>query len=112
MKNLKFFLLALTVFFITGSFAQVAKTETVKIKTGFHCPHGKAMLEKELLKLDGITAVTADLETQIVTIQFDVAKQNKEKLITEIEKIGFETEFTKEGTEVKKACESNKEKKE
>jgi copper chaperone CopZ len=112
MKNIKFFLLALTVLCFTGSYAQVAKSETVKIKAGFHCPHGKAMLEKELLKLDGITAVSADIETQIVTIQYDAAKQNKEKLVAAIEKIGFETEFTKEGTEVKKACESDKGKKE
>jgi len=108
MKNLKFFLLALTVFFITGSFAQVAKVETVKIKTGFHCPNGKALIEKELKKLDGITTVTADVETKIVTIEYDAAKQNKEKLVTAIETIGYMTEFSKEGAVKKKACTDHK----
>jgi len=112
MKNIKFFLLALTVLCFTGSYAQVAKSETVKIKVGFHCPNGKALLEKELKKLDGVTAVTADVETKIVTIEYDSAKQNKEKLIAAIETIGYMTEFSKEGAVTKKACTDHNDKKE
>lgn len=96
--------MTMLVLLFTGSYAQNTKTEEIKIKVGFHCPNGKAMIEKELVKEDGVTSVVADLETKIVTIVYDPAKQNKDKLVAAIEKIGYTTEYTKEDTPVKKTC--------
>jgi len=104
MKKIKFILLSLMVLFITSINAQTSKTEEIKIKVTFHCANGKALLEKELIKEEGVSSAVADLETKVVTITYDSEKQNKEKLIAAIEKIGYVTEFTKEGTEIKKAC--------
>lgn len=80
------------------------------IKTFFHCPNGKALLEKELAKVDGVSKVTADLETKVVKIEYDPAKLNQEKLVAAIEKIGYKTEFSKEDTKINKACDHDNEK--
>lgn len=104
MKKIRIIFVALLAMFITGTFGQTVKTEEIKIKVTFHCPNGKALLEKELIKEDGVTSAVADLETKVVTIVVDSEKQTKEKLVAAIEKIGYLTEFSKEGTEIKKAC--------
>jgi len=104
MKKIRLILLTMLVLFVTGTYAQTVKKEEVKIKVSFHCANGKALLEKELVKEDGVSSAIADLETKVVTIQYDTEKQNKEKLVAAIEKIGYLTEFSKEGTVIKKAC--------
>ncbi|HOY31985.1 MAG TPA: heavy-metal-associated domain-containing protein [Bacteroidales bacterium] len=85
-----------------GQKKEVIKEE--KIKTGFHCPNGKALLEKELKKVEGVTSVVADVETKIVTINYVDGKTNREKLVKAIEEIGYATEDTQAGTNIKKAC--------
>lgn len=109
MKKIRFVLVALMVLFVTSSFAQVVKTDSINIKVGFHCANGKALLEKELGKIDGVSYAFANVDTKVVTIKYDAAKQNKEKLVAAIEKIGYTTEFTKEGTQINKACSHDKE---
>ncbi len=84
--------------------AVTGKEKEIKIKVFFHCGNGKALLEKELGKTEGIKSVVADLQTKVVTIKYDPAKQDKDKLVAAIEKIGYTTEFTKDGTKIKKAC--------
>lgn len=108
MKKIKFVLLALTVFCFSSVFSQVSKSDTIHIKVGFHCPNGKALIEKEMKKIDGVSYVFANVETKIVDIIYDSAKQNKEKLVTAIETIGYTTEFSKEGSIIKKACTHDK----
>jgi len=104
MKEVRFIIVTILLMTVSGIFAQTAKSEEIKIKVTFHCANGKALLEKELMKETGVTSVVADLETKVVTIAYESGKQNKEKLVAAIEKIGYTTEFTKEGTEIKKAC--------
>jgi periplasmic mercuric ion binding protein len=105
MKKIRFILLTVVmVMFISSSYAQDVKTEEIKIKVTFHCANGKAMIEKELVKEDGVSSVIADLETKVVTIKYDPSKQNKEKLVAAIEKIGYETEYSKKDTNIKKSC--------
>ena len=89
-----------------SAIAQVNNSE-IKIKVEFHCNGGKAKIERELLKIDGISAVTADLETKIVTIKYDSAKQTKEKLVAAIENTGHKTEFTKKETVINSSCASH-----
>ncbi|MPL94164.1 hypothetical protein SDC9_40312 [bioreactor metagenome] len=105
MKNLLSLLLPVVVFltFSCSSNAQnQAATSEVKIKTEFHCNGGKAKIETEVAKVDGVSSVVADLETKIVTIVFDPAKQNKESLVKAIEATGHMTEFS--STPVKSEC--------
>jgi copper chaperone CopZ len=82
------------------------KTELkeAKIKVFFHCENGKALIEKELVKETGVKTVVADLETKVVTISYNPAATDQDKLVLAIEKIGYRTEFTPENKEINKAC--------
>ncbi|MCK9612543.1 MAG: heavy-metal-associated domain-containing protein [Bacteroidales bacterium] len=87
------------------AFGQTKETiKEEKIKVGFHCPNGKALIEKELIKSTGVKEVFADLDTKIVTVKFVEGQTNKDELVKAIEKIGYTTEFTKPGTPINKAC--------
>lgn len=100
MKNLFFTILFLTMsVFLFGQ----EKSE-IKIKTFFHCANGKNLLEKELVKVEGVMDAVADLETKIVTIHYDASKQSKESLVAAIEKIGYLTEFSSKDAKINKAC--------
>lgn len=109
MKKLIPVLVALFVLVGTSvSYAQSpAKATTLtefKVKVTFHCANGKALIEKELIKTDGIKKVSADLETKVVTVSYDSNKTNREKIIEAIEKIGYYTEFTPKDKKIEKAC--------
>jgi copper chaperone CopZ len=111
MKKLKYvFITFLGIIYLIGLnnsvFANVDES-TIKIKTEFHCNGGKTKIESEISKIDGVISVVADLETKIVTIKYDSAKLNKDKLVEAIEKTGHKTEFTKEGTKIKSDCGSH-----
>ncbi|MBI5219927.1 MAG: heavy-metal-associated domain-containing protein [Bacteroidia bacterium] len=107
MKNLRILFIAfLSVAFLLTLNNKVfaGNDKEIKIKTEFHCANGKATIEKEMAKVDGVKSVVADLETKVVTIKYDPAKQDKDKLAAALEKIGYKNEFTKPGTKVKSAC--------
>jgi copper chaperone CopZ len=106
MKRKIVFVLAFLLIPVLGLLAQDnSKTfKEIKIKTAFHCSNGKALIEKELIKSEGVKEVLADVETKYVTVKYDEAVTNKDKLVAAIEKIGYLTEFSKEGTQINKAC--------
>ena len=108
MKKSSILVFALISIFFIGvtnqSCAQKEDIQKIAIKTMFHCANGKALIEKELAKVDGVKGVVADVETKLVTIKYDGAKLNKEKLVAEIEKTGYSTEFTAKDTKINKAC--------
>lgn len=104
MKEMKKLIGILIIGLLAVNFSFAQTTSKIDIKTQFHCANGKALIEKELKKVDGIVDAFANIETKVVTVKYNTEKQNKESLVKEIEKIGYKTEFTKEGTEIKKAC--------
>ena len=108
MRKLSVFLLS-TVFvlsFVACGQAQNAtpSIKEAKIKTFFHCANGKALIEKELAKEKGVQSVVADVESKIVTIQYDETLTNQDQLVLAIEKTGYRTEFTPEDKVINKAC--------
>ena len=80
------------------------REKEIKMKVEFHCPMGKATIEDELVKTDGVFSVVADLETKIVTVKYDKNKLDKDKIIVAIENIGYYTEFTPKDKPIKRAC--------
>ena len=82
--------------------------KTFEVKTGFHCANGKALLEKELVKVDGVKEATASVETKIVTIKYDSKLVDEKALIAAIEKIGYTTEYTPDDKPINKACSHDK----
>ncbi len=91
-------------FVIASCVIYAQQKSEIKIKTFFHCGNGKALIEKELPKVEGIYSTVADLETKVVTIHYDETKLNKESIITAIEKIGYYTEFSDKNKKIRKAC--------
>jgi copper chaperone CopZ len=81
-----------------------AQSTEFKVKAEFHCNGGKTLIQNEVMKLEGVSTVVADLDTKIVTINYDAAKQTQATLVAAIEKTGHKTELTKEGTEIKSNC--------
>ena len=64
-------------------------SETVTyLVPGMHCGHCKAAVENELLELEGVDAVEADLESKIVTINGRGLED--ERLRAAIEDAGYE----------------------
>ncbi|HBF89264.1 MAG TPA: hypothetical protein DDX39_11545 [Bacteroidales bacterium] len=111
MKSLKTFLVViLPILFLLSinksAISQVAESE-LKIKVEFHCNGGKSKIEKDVSQVDGVKSIVADLESKIVTIKYDSAKLDKEKLVDAIEKTGHKTEFSKKDAVIKSDCGSH-----
>jgi len=77
---------------------------TLNVKVFFHCPNGKALLEKELGALEGISSVEAALDTKIVTVVYEPTVISRDKILLAIEEVGYRTEFTDPDKVIKKAC--------
>ncbi len=101
MKNL---FLTIAALFLFSFFASAQNLSTIDIKTMFHCANGKALIEKELLKVEGIKEVVASVETKIVTVKYDESIIKKDGIVAAIEKIGYTTEFTPADKPINKAC--------
>lgn len=111
MKNIKIILLCLlSVAFIinTGCKSQTNTSKEITIKLDFFCEHGKTIIEDAITKEEGVISANADVKAQAVTIKYDTTKENKDKLVAALEKIGFKTEFSKADTKVTKPCDTAK----
>ena len=111
MKHNKSFTKIIFIFiFIMGmttfSFAQVQKNNysTFKLKVYFNDAKAKDLIEKELLKTDGVKTATVDVNTKIVTTTFDSYKTDRLKINSAIEKLGFQTDITLGEIRAKKVC--------
>lgn len=102
---LKFVLVASIVlgFSLTSS-AQETGADEFKVEVGFHCANGKKLLETKLAEVKGIESFVVDLETKVITFQFDSAIISKDQIVAEIENIGYYTEHSDKNKEIKKAC--------
>ena len=69
-----------------------SKTETVDIKTSAICDMCKERLEKNMAFEKGVTAVSLNDETKILTLTFKKGKTDKEKLKKAISKIGYDAD--------------------
>ncbi len=89
------------------AFADGKKTEKTQISAKVDCNGCKTKIEHHMAFENGVKDVVADVETKIVTIEFDPSKTNPEKLAAEITKIGYEGKVMKgDCKDSKKECES------
>jgi periplasmic mercuric ion binding protein len=68
------------------------KFETVEIQTSAICGMCKDRIEKELVFERGVRKVELDSETKIVTIEYRIGRNDKEKLKKAISKIGYDAD--------------------
>jgi len=66
-----------------------AQKETVEIKTSAQCEMCKERIVEEMQFTKGVTAVSLDVETQMLTVTFKTKKNSVENIRTIISGIGY-----------------------
>jgi periplasmic mercuric ion binding protein len=103
MKNLKTLSLFVFLFIFTGTInAQTStekstkkSTETIKIKTSAECDMCKKRIEKEILLVKGVKKATLDLETKVLTVEYNPTKTNPDTIRKAISNIGYDADDVK-----------------
>jgi len=112
-KLFPFILVAMAIMFISTDLLSqevkpvpvaTAKDNTFSLWVDFHCPGGKNRLETQIIEFAGVSSVTADLGTKIVTIEHDSEVVTTQDLVRIIERVGHRTEYTTPETKIKHAC--------
>lgn len=89
------------------AFADVKKTETVKISAKVDCNGCKTKIEHHMAFEKGVKSVVADIESKIVTIEYDPKKTTPENLASEITKLGYDGKVkTSDCKDPKSDCET------
>lgn len=93
MKN-KIILFALLLVSSVITFADVPKTQTVKIKTSAICEMCKERIEKKLAFTKGVTDVNLDVDNKdkVVTVIFNPKKTNVTKIKKAITEVGYDAD--------------------
>ena len=63
------------------------KTHSIIVK--FHCANGKALIERELLKKEGVISASANLETKDVEIKYNPKLVTEENLLNTYMKLAI-----------------------
>ncbi|PLW93221.1 MAG: hypothetical protein C0592_06800 [Marinilabiliales bacterium] len=99
-------------FFVSGQMlqAQTADAKEYKVytlKVNFHCPGGKAKIESQMPEKRGVIKAIADLETKMVEVTYDPSLTDEEHIVEYFHQLGYLTEASPEGTEIKSGCSGN-----
>lgn len=81
--------------FVAFGVAANAQTEKVEIKTSAICGMCKNTIERDLTFEKGIKTAELDLDTKIITIEYNSKKTNPEKIRTRITKVGYNADDKK-----------------
>jgi copper chaperone CopZ len=77
--------------------AEAPKPVTVEFAvTGMTCDDCSKAIETELIKLDGVSTVSADWKSGSTKVQYNPAKCTNEQLLAAIEKLGYKAELKKD----------------
>jgi copper chaperone len=63
-------------------------TETITVPD-IHCDHCKTSLEGALTPLDGVEQATVDIQARTITVTYDEASVDRDRLVDEIEQQGY-----------------------
>ncbi len=66
-----------------------AQVEKVEIKTSAVCEMCKAKIEKDLVFEKGVKSSDLNVDTKIVTVEYDASKTSPEKICERISKLGY-----------------------
>lgn len=73
-----------------------SKTEEIRIQTDLDCASCKKKIEDYMAFERGVTAVSADVPTKVVTIEYRTNRTDEEKLLAAIKKMGYKAEILEE----------------
>jgi copper chaperone CopZ len=82
--------------------------DEIKIKTSSHCDMCKGKIEKGLLKVKGVEKADLNLETKVVTVNFDAKKTNPDALLKKVEKLGYTASFATDNAVTEKPKDDKK----
>ncbi|HEY6160680.1 MAG TPA: heavy metal-associated domain-containing protein [Bacteroidia bacterium] len=89
--------------------------ETVKIKTSAQCETCKANIEKALSFTKGVKSANLDVDTKVVTVEYDPSKTTIDKIRIAISKAGYDADDVKADpkaySKLKECCKKPEEKK-
>lgn len=100
-------------FFVSGQMLQAQTSVDAKeykvysVKVHFHCAGGKAKIESQMPEKRGVKKAVADLETKIVAVTYDPSLTDEKHIVEYFHQIGYLTDDSPEGTEVKAGCSGN-----
>jgi copper chaperone len=63
-------------------------TETITVPE-IHCDHCKTSLEGALTPIDGVAQATVDIQARTITVTYDEASVDRDRLVDEIEQQGY-----------------------
>ncbi len=94
---MKAMMLVLALVLATGATQAAGKTQTkeCQIKTSAHCGSCKTTIENGLNKVDGVKSSTLNLEDKVVTVKYDPAKTDPDKLKSEVASLGYTADVVK-----------------
>jgi len=90
MKNLLFLILAMTITSLVS-----AQTDTLVVKTSVLCDECKERIEHDLSFEKGIKSNVVNLDTKEVTVVYNAAKTDPQKIRVAITKIGYSADTLK-----------------
>lgn len=106
LRNISLFTFVLAFFSIANLNAQTtepaSKNAVVKIKTSGECEMCKKSIESEVGKMTGVKKVTLDIETKILTVEYNAKKTNPDKIRKAISNIGYDADDVKANNRMQK----------
>jgi len=63
-------------------------TETITVPE-IHCDHCKTSLEGALTPIDGVQQASVDIQARTITVTYDEASVDRDRLVDEIEQQGY-----------------------
>lgn len=99
-------LLVIMMIFVMTAFSQ-EKTKTKKLETttyscNMHCVTCQQKIEHSISFEKGVKAVTADVDSQSVTVTYKTDKSSKEAIKTALEKMGYKIEVIEKPAKAEK----------
>jgi copper chaperone CopZ len=91
--------IVLVIVLMTVSIVLKAQSEKIEIKTSAICGMCKNTIERDLAFEKGVKSSNLNLETKILTVEYNAKRTSPEKIRTRITKIGYHADSLKRDAE-------------
>jgi periplasmic mercuric ion binding protein len=106
LRNISFFTFILAFFSFAEMNAQTTtptvKNNVVKIKTSGECEMCKKTIESNVGKMSGVKKATLDIESKILTVEYNSKKTSPDKIRKAIADLGYDADDVKANNRMQK----------
>lgn len=92
MKNLGMLLAFVVVTMFSNTVLADGTTETIKIQTSSQCDMCKTTIEKGMAFVKGVKKTTLDVESSVLTVEYNPAKTNPDEIRKAVAAIGYDAD--------------------